>query len=370
MKKVWIGIGIVTALILIIGISIFRTQADENITVQTTKLKEKEITGNVMIPGTLQLANEQKVYFDGQTGEVKNIHVKEGDTVKKGTPLVTYENEQLMLEKEQNQLAIESNYIRINQIKDQIKDLEDKKEELTKQVGEKEAKKQIESEKNQLETERKMANIELRQNLLQKETIEKKLQELEVQSEIDGVVISINEDAQNSMEPKVFIHIGSLKSLKVTGVISEYDSLKVAQNQPVSLTSDVLPEEKWKGTVSHIGTLPEQGDAMSQGGGAVQYPIEVTVANENIKAKPGFKLIMEIETERKKVNVLPLEAIKQEDDTHYVFSVEDGKAVKKEVKVGTSDQNVMEIKSGVEKDDQIILKPVDSLKPGMEVTVE
>ncbi|WP_243292300.1 efflux RND transporter periplasmic adaptor subunit [Bacillus sp. FJAT-47783] len=370
MKKVWIGIGIAATLLLIIGISIFRTQADENITVQTTKLKEKEITGNVMIPGTLQLANEQKVYFDSQQGEVKKIHVKEGDSVKKGTPLVTYENEQLMLEEEQNQLAIESNYIRINQIKDQIKDLEDKKEELAKQVGEKEAKKQIESEKDQLETEKKMANIELRQNLLQKETIQKKIAELEVKSDIDGVIIAVDEEAKNSVEPKVFIHIGSLKSFKVNGVISEYDSLKVAQNQPVTLTSDVLPDEKWKGTVSHIGTLPEQGDAMAQGEGAVQYPIEATVTDENIKAKPGFKLIMEIETERKKVNVLPLEAIKQEDDSNYVFVVEGGKAVKKEVKVGTADEKVMEIKSGVEKDDQIILKPVDSLKPGMEVTVE
>lgn len=370
MKKLWIGIGIVLLLAVFITAGVWRVQSNSEIIVQTTTLKEKEITGNVMIPGTLQLANEQKIYFDSSQGELKEIFVKEGDTVTKSSPLLKYENEQLVLEKEQNQLAIEANYIRINQMKDQIEDLSEKEKELAKEIGKEDAKKQVDAERKQLETEKKMADLELRQNLLQKETIEKRIKELEVKSDIDGVVLSVNEDAKNSMESKVLIHIGSLKQLKVTGVISEYDTLKVAENQPVTLTSDVLPDEKWKGTVSYISTLPEQRDGMTQSGGAVQYPIEVTVQDENMKAKPGFKLIMEIEIERKKVQVVPLEAILQEDGEYFVWVVEGNKAVKKEVKVGMADDQDMEIKSGLSNEDQVIINPTDQLKQGVEVTVE
>lgn len=373
MKKIWIGIGIIGIIALFIGVSVYRASTKENVQVETTQMTVKEMTGNVMIPGTLQLAKEQKVYLDPQLGEVSKILVKEGDKIKKGTPLLKYENEQLQLEKEQNKLAIDSSYIRINQINKQIEDLDDKRKDLEKQIGKEEAKKQIEAEKSQLETEKKMANIELKQQLLQKETIEKKLNDLEVKSEIDGIVIGVNEDViQNESQPSVIIHIANLNEYKVTGVISEYDSLKVKENQPVTLKSDVVPDQKWKGKVSKINLLPQEQEIMNQSNsnGAVQYPIVVKVEDQNILAKPGFQLIMEIETERKKVNSLPLEAVKQEDDQHFVFVVENGKVARKEIEVGiTSEQNI-EIKDGLTKKDQVILNPPDHLKVGMEVTIE
>lgn len=368
-KKIWIGIGITVLLAVLITVGVMRAQSTEEIMVETATIQEQELTGTVMIPGTLQLANEQKVFVDAQNGEIKEIFVKEGDTVEKGSPLLKYENEQLQLEKEQNQLTIESNYIRINQINDQLEDLDDKEKELEKQVGKEEAKKQVESERKQLETEKKMADLELRQNLLQKETIAKRLSELEVKSEIDGIVISVDEDAKNSIDPKVLIHIGSLKELKVTGAISEYDTLKIVENQPVTLTTDVLPDEKWSGTVSYISTLPEQMDAMTQSG-AVQYPIEVTVTDDNIKAKPGFKMIMEIETERKTAQVIPVDAIIREDEGHFVWVVEGNKATKKEITVGSANGDMMEVKSGLTKEDQVIVNPSDKLMPGVEVTVQ
>ncbi|MDQ0162183.1 efflux RND transporter periplasmic adaptor subunit [Aeribacillus alveayuensis] len=372
MKKIWIGITIVTVLAIFVGVGVYRASTAKSVSVKTTQLTEREITGNVMIPGTLHLANEQKVFVDPQLGEVKEILVKEGEEIKKGTTLVKYENEQLELEKEQNQLAIESNYLRINQIKDQINDIEKKEKDLEKEIGKEEAEKQIKSEKSQLEMELKMANIELKQNILQKNTIEKKLAELEVKSEMDGVVIQINKDALSSgAEPQVLIHIGSLNQFKVTGVISEYDTLKVQENQPVTLKSDVMPDQKWKGKVSKIAFLPEDTDPMTQNSGAVQYPIEVVIEdNQNIPVKPGFQMIMEIETERKKVKAIPLEAIQQEDDTHFVYVVENGKTVKKEIKVGTSDDQFMEVKNGLTKEDKVIVHPPDQLKAGMEVTIQ
>ncbi|MDR9792908.1 efflux RND transporter periplasmic adaptor subunit [Aeribacillus sp. FSL K6-8210] len=372
-KKVLIGVGVAVIIALFVGISIFRAASKENPTVETVKLEQKEITGNVMIPGTLQLMNEQKIYYDAERGKIKKILVKEGDKIKKGAPLVIYENEQLELEKEQAKLSIEQSYIKLDQINEQLDDLKKKEEELKKQVGKEEAEKQIENEKNQLQMDKKMTNLELKQQKIQKETVEKKISELEVKSEVDGIVITVDEDASVAMGENVkpLIHIGSLNKMKVEGVISEYDSLKIKEGQSVVLKSDVVPDAKWKGKVLKIGILPQQSSEMTETGNeAVQYPVEVLVEDQNIPVKPGFKLIMEIETERKKANVIPLTAVQQDDDQQYVYVVKNGIITRKEIKTGTSTDEYIEVTSGLTKDDEIVREPSDEIKAGVEVTIK
>ncbi|MBL3628959.1 efflux RND transporter periplasmic adaptor subunit, partial [Bacillus sp. RHF6] len=96
MKKVWIGIGIAILVALIIGINIYRSAAPTSGSagqkIQAGSLEEKEISSTVMVPGTLQFSNEQYVFYEADKGTLEDIKVKEGDKVKKGTPLVTYTN--------------------------------------------------------------------------------------------------------------------------------------------------------------------------------------------------------------------------------------------------------------------------------------
>src|SRR5690606_38921335 len=102
-----------------------------------------------------------------------------------------------------------------------------------------------EGERDQLEMERRMANIELKQAQLQKETIDKQLKNLTVKSEVDGTVLSVDEaaaHATNQAEPQPVIRIAALDELIVEGVISEYDTLEVEEGQEVVLSSDVVPD--------------------------------------------------------------------------------------------------------------------------------
>ncbi|WP_121661234.1 efflux RND transporter periplasmic adaptor subunit [Metabacillus litoralis] len=367
-KKIWIGIGVSCLIIILVGVNVFRTVSKENLTVDTIKVEEREMTGNVMVPGTLSLRNESFVYLSPESGKVAEILVKEGDKVEEGTPLLRYENEQLLLEKEQNALSLESSYLRINQVERQINDLDEKEEELTKQVGKDEAKKQVDAERDQLKTDLKLANIEARQVLLQKETIEKKLGELEVVSEISGTVLSISKDASKGVTQGAILHIAKPDELIVKGSISEYDSLKIKEKQPVTLRSDVVPGKEWVGVVSKVSLLPEQSEnVMGNEESAVQYPIEVTIDDKGIKAKPGFKLIMDIQTEKRKALAVPLEAVKQDAEEYYVFVVEEGKAIRKIVKAGAASDEYMEIKTGLETGERVIVSPSNELQNNMEV---
>ncbi|AQS57233.1 efflux RND transporter periplasmic adaptor subunit [Novibacillus thermophilus] len=387
MKKIWIAIGVATVIVLLVGINVWRQVAAEGLTVKTTQLEQREIASSVMTPGTLKLKNEQTVYASPEKGEVDEILVEEGDQVKEGDALLRYANEQLELEKEQNALTIESNYLRLNHLKKQLDRLDEKEDEADEQIGGEQAVQSIEDERDQLEMERRMANIELKQAQLQKETIDKQLKDLTVKSEVDGTVLSVDEvaaHATNQTEPQPVIRIAALDELIVEGVISEYDTLKVEEGQAVVLSSDVVPDEEWKGKVTHIGYLPEQSNSMNGETEAVQYAVEVAVESEDIPLKPGFQMIMEIETEKRKVPTLPLSAVISEsraavdgdsteassEEEHYVFVVKDGKAERRPVEVGIVSDDRIEIKDGLEPDEHVIVDPPDDLKDGAEVTVK
>lgn len=85
------------------------------------------------------------------------------------------------------------------------------------------------------------------------------------------------------------------------------------------------------------------------------------------EGKPGFKFIMNIETDKRKANTLPSKAVKKEDDQYYVYTVKDGKAKRIDVKIGEVTDDLTEIKEGLTQDDQVILNPSDQVTDGMEV---
>ncbi|HZH61149.1 MAG TPA: efflux RND transporter periplasmic adaptor subunit, partial [Metabacillus sp.] len=353
---------------LLVGVNIYKASNQDVLSVEAATVEERELTGNVMVPGTLSLSQENFVYLVPENGEVTEVLVKEGDKVEVGTPLLKYENEQLQLEKEQNALSLESSYLQINQIKDQIDDLDEKEKELKEQLGEKEAKKQVDAERDQLKTDLKRADLEARQILLQKETIESKLDDLEVKSEIAGTVLSIDEDARKGISQSPILHIGNSEELVVKGMISEYDSLKIKEGQSVTLRSDVLTDKEWKGTVKKVSYLPVQSDsAISSEETAVQYSIEASIEGRNIEVKPGFKLIMDIETEKRSALAVPLGAVKQDGENYYVYIVEEGKAVRQEIEIGSANDQYMEITSGLEPGSKVIINPSEEVRDNVEV---
>ncbi|WLR43237.1 efflux RND transporter periplasmic adaptor subunit [Bacillus carboniphilus] len=372
--KIIIGIVIVLAIGGFVGLNIYQQKEETAASsiVETVSLEKEEIVQNVMVPGTLELTDEQRIYFEVDKGKVKEIFVKKGDKVKEGTKLVEYENQQVTLEKEQNALEVESSNLQLKQYDSQMDDLKDEQKELEKQIGEDEAKKQIDEQREQLKLDKKIAELSLKQTDLQKQTIEKAISDLTVKSEINGVVVNVDETAMNpSMQDAgTLIHVANMDSMQVTGVISEYDTLKVKKDQPVKLTSEVLPEKEWKGKVSYIGDLPE-GSALGEGGGAVQYSIIVAVEEASkMEAKPGFQLLMEIETERREVETLPLEAVQQEGEDYFVYLVQEGVAIKQPVTVGSTSEEFIEIVEGVTDSDVIINNPDGMITDGMEVSVE
>lgn len=372
-KKTWIALGVISLVIIMISVSVYRQVFAKGPSVKTTEISQEEISSLLMIPGTVRLPEEQIVYVTPDKGEVKKLLVKEGETVKKGTVLAKLENPQLELEIEQNKLSVESANLKISQIDKKIVQLEDKEKTLIDQVGKKEAKKQLEPEYDQLEMEKELANIELKQTELQNDLISKRQDELEIKSTIAGIVLAAKMPESSSVETanEPILHIGKLEGITAMGLLSEYDTLKVSDGQKVILRSDALPGKEWQGEITKTALLPEQNQASLQGGTeAVQYPVTVKISGDTKMLKPGFQVIMEIETDKKTAMVLPLDALFDDGDKPYVYLVNDGKVRKQFVKTGITSGKKIEILKGVSKGDQVVVNGPENIKDGLEVTVK
>ncbi|MBU8789429.1 efflux RND transporter periplasmic adaptor subunit [Oceanobacillus caeni] len=367
-RKIWIAVGIVAIIVGFLGINIWVNADESNLTVEVTTLKEEEITDKVLTQGTLKLAEEQTVYYSPEKGEIAEILVNEGDDIERGKALLTYKNDQLTLEQRQNELEQQSGILQSNSLREQHK-------KIDKQIEEDKDNKVLQEEHDQIKLQQQQANIELEQLKLQKETINQQIADLKVVSDITGKVVEVNEQAaftSNQMEQQPLIRIGSLDQLIVEGSVSEYDALNIKDGQTVTLTSDAIPDESWTGTVSHISYLPNDTGEMGMDDGTtgVQYPVTVTVDDKDIGLKPGFQMTMEIKTDEHKANTLPITAVQQEEDDNYVYVVVEGKAERREVKVGTASLKTIEISDGITVKDQVIIDPAENIKDGMDVSVQ
>lgn len=363
MQKKWIITIVVVLVVGLIGFNIWNNTKTTTADVETVSLKEEQMKESVMTPGKLKLKDEQFIYYQADKGEVTDIFVEPGDSVKKDDKLLEYENKQLDLEKQQNQLQINLAYLELDDLKKEHQDID-------KEVDKDPDNEMIQEEHDQIKLQQQQKNIELEQTLLEKETIEQEIEEAVVTADVSGTVLTVDEEASSGgqMAENAMIRIGSLDDVIVEGSISEYDTLKIKQDQAVILTSDAVPDEKWHGSISYISDLPDEASMEAgQEEAGVTYPIEVTL-DDDVNVKPGFKMLIEIVTSDKKVDTLPLSAVLQEESTNYVYLVEDGKAKRTEVEIGSVDTEKMEIKDGVTKKDNVIADPTDEIKDGMDVT--
>jgi HlyD family secretion protein len=372
-KKIIIATGVFALITIMVGVSIYRQAFAKGPEIDLVKPKMEEISDTIMVPGTLELTEEQVVYLPSPDVEIDKVVVKEGQKVEKGQMLLTLKNPQLNSEMEQIKLSIESGYLKINQIEKQIEQLENKEKELQKQVGKEEAHKQVEGEYDQLEVEKRMANLELKQQLLQKDSLEEQIKELEIKSNIKGTVLDVNDQWDSSgIREQAVVHVGELEGMAALGLLSEFDALKVKPGQRVTLSSDAVPRRKWSGKVLDVGLVPqvETSGIQTTTSQVVQYPVTVEINSKEMNLKPGFQLIMNIETDKKQSLVLPADSIIQKGEAHYVYTVKENVAQLTEVEVGIGSNNLIEVTDGITQRDQVIANPPNILKDGSEVTVK
>ncbi len=141
--------------------------------------------------------------------------------------------------------------------------------------------------------------------------------------------------------------------LIVRAQVDETDIGKVKLGQSATVTLDAYPDEKINAVVQHIYYESKTINNVTM--------YEVDLACEKIPSffRSGMNATVDfLENSKKDILLIPLEAVTTENGESFVFvrSSQGAEPVKRQVKLGLSDERYWEVISGISKDDVVIIK--------------
>jgi HlyD family secretion protein len=154
--------------------------------------------------------------------------------------------------------------------------------------------------------------------------------------------------------------VDNLSSLLVDVKVSEVDINRVTIGQPVNLTFDAILGKEYHGEVIEVtqaGTVDE---------GVVNFTVTVELTDADALVKPGMTAGVNIVVEElQDVLLVPNRAVRLDDGERVVYVLEDGQAVRKEIRLGSSSDTMSIVASGdIIEGDLIILNPPVQFGPG------
>ena len=152
----------------------------------------------------------------------------------------------------------------------------------------------------------------------------------------------------------------------VTALISENNIYKVKEGQKAVITGNAFPDSSYSADVVSIS-----GTAVKSANGAVFVPVEVKLSESDENIRSGYSVKVKIfSDDEKEISVIPYEAIKaDENGNEFVYVLNNGVAVRKDIETGLETKDGVEITEGIEETDHIISGD-DDIENGKYVVIE
>jgi membrane fusion protein (multidrug efflux system) len=154
--------------------------------------------------------------------------------------------------------------------------------------------------------------------------------------------------------------LDDIDEVKLHFAVPESYLATVRNGMQVNAATSVYPDEKFSGTVV---TIDSRIDPVTR-----SVTVVARVANDSGILKPGMFMNVALKRERESVVLLPEAALSPRSGRQFVFIVEDGVASEREVSLGVRAPGRVEVKSGLEPGDTVVLEGVQKLRNGSPVT--
>ncbi|WP_242215661.1 efflux RND transporter periplasmic adaptor subunit [Bacillus cereus group sp. BfR-BA-01383] len=382
-KKKWIIVGVIALIVIVAAVNIFMMQgkkkgAATNDAVSFEKVTERKLNNTKLISGQVKPGNIESFYADPTKGKVKEIVVKEGQEVEKGTKLFSYDNEEINLQMKQAELDQKMADMRYDQGKKKIDSLKKEIKKAKDSGAGKEVTEPMEEQVSELEMAQKTTDLEKEKGKLQKEELSKKQQELTVYSNFSGVVQKLDKDAAQSSsqalggQGKAFLQVASKDPFQIQGTLTELQKSQIQPEQTFTVTAKANNKKKWTGKITEVSEFPTSAE-MAQAGGMgeatqnmSQYTYKASLDSQD-GLSPGYHVSLQVNLENKTMIAVPSKSIVEEGDDAFVYIEEKGKLRKQNVKKGSTDGDWTEITEGATVGQKVVKNPSDNVYDGMEV---
>jgi RND family efflux transporter MFP subunit len=192
------------------------------------------------------------------------------------------------------------------------------------------------------------------------------LENAEIVAPFDGIVAKIYQNVGDSASPSTAI-LTLVTAKKLAEIdLNEVDTAKLKVGQKASLTFNAIDDLSITGEIAEIDNI----GTVNQG--VVNYSVKIAFDVQDSRVKPQMSITATITTnEKQDVLVVSNSALKSEGDNYYVEVFEDIKKtkninlnkfvssslpIKKYVTTGDSDDENIEILSGLEEGDLVVTK--------------
>lgn len=184
-----------------------------------------------------------------------------------------------------------------------------------------------------------------------------------IEAPISGVVTALDAQVGALAGPGTpLMAIVNPNLIKVEFNLTERLIDKVAPGDEVVVRFLSLPGQEFSGVVTAVSPAADPRTGV--------FLVEATLENEAGLLAPGFFAEVDLVVDASEGNlVIPRSALLREGDQYYVYIVEGERARKKLVTLGLSDGEKVEVLSGLEEDDLVVIKGQHYLEEGSKVSI-
>jgi HlyD family secretion protein len=206
---------------------------------------------------------------------------------------------------------------------------------------------------------------------------EEMLSKTRIRSPIDGVVIQIDIKVGETVMagttniPGSTMMVIADPSETLTEVqVDEADIAQVREGQNADIFTAAYPDTPLSGTIQSIASVARQ----TPGQASLSFLVKILLDEQDgMTIRPGMSVRADIYTQSSEETLaIPVQAVLYDEDADeddegkeeqtYVFVMQDGKAIRKDVEVGISSDSDQEITAGLEEGEFVISGPFRILR--------
>lgn len=377
---------IFSTVIILIGIIIFfnlRAQREKAVKVTVEKVKRQNLTSIVSASG--EVKPKKNINISAHIpGRIVKIGVEEGERVKAGDFLLKLDSAQYEANADRDRALIRSYKAELIQAEARLKKDENYFYRQKKLFDEKLiSKEQLEAAKAQYDisyAQYEAIRYQIKQAEASLQSTLDNLNKTVYYSPIDGIITSLRvEEGEVAMigtmnnPGTILMTIADLSVMEVEVEVDETDVVNVRLAQPAEVRIDAFPNLNIEGKVTEVGSSALQKITASEE--SKDFKVVITLDNPPESLKPGLSASADIITaEKKDVLAVPISALvlrekegqeekTKEEQEEGVYVIDRENRVKfRPVKKGIMGEMMVEIASGLEEGDEIVVGPYDSLR--------
>jgi HlyD family secretion protein len=364
------------------------------IKVSVETVEKRSIIETITANGRIQPEREVKISPD-VSGEIVELHVREGDQVEKGKLLFRIKPDNYVSMRDRAEAALSSARARLAQTEAQFIQSELAYKRNSQLFNEKTI---SEAEFEQSQASYKVAKAEVDAARFSIQSSEASLKEARenltkttVYAPISGTVsalfVELGERVVGTemMSGTEVLRIADLSRMEARVDVNENDIVKVKPGDTAIINVDAFLGEKFRGIVTEIANSPKSAtasvDQITNFGVKIRllkesYQHLITERNPNL-FRPGMSTSVDIQTEtRSGIITVPIQSVTTRTDTTMlaitgagtatdtrtlVFISDGTYALAKDVKTGIQDNSFIEIVSGIDEGVQVISAPFTAI---------